>query len=102
MAFVAVWAFSLYVLFSPSPAGGGGPYGADKVVHALLFLLLAGTARLRLGARWPVLAGVLAYAGLSELVQALALAERSGDLLDLVADTAGALAGWSLARRWES
>ena len=94
-----MWAFSLYVLFWPSPAGGGGPVGADKVVHAVLFLLLAATARLRFGGRWPVLAVVLAYAGLSELVQAVALAERSGDLYDLVADGLGALAGWLLVGR---
>ena len=94
-----MWTGSLYVLFWPSPAGGGSPAGADKVVHAVLFLLLAATARLRFGGRWPVLGAVLAYAGLSELVQAVTLAERSGDLRDLLADALGAVAGWLLVGR---
>ena len=91
---------SLYVLFWPSPAGSGVTVpGADKLVHAGLFLLLAVTARLRFGAGALVLAAVLAYAALSELAQALFLVRRSGDLLDLVADTAGAVAGWVLMAR---
>ena len=46
-----------------------------------------------------MLAWVLAYAVVSELVQALLLTERSGDLLDVLADAVGAAAGWALARR---
>jgi hypothetical protein len=99
-AFAGVLVLSLYVLFWPRPAGADlGPPGADKAVHLVLFLLLAGSARLRFGAVWPVLGAVLAYAALSEVVQAVLLEGRSGDLLDLVADTIGVLAGWVLARR---
>jgi VanZ family protein len=91
---------SLYVLFWPDPAGAGvGIPGADKVVHAVLFGLLAATARLRFGGRSAVLAALLGYAAVSELVQALLLSRRSGDLWDLVADVVGAVAGWVLARR---
>ena len=91
---------SLYVLFWPDPAGGGSRLpGADKVVHALLFGLLAATARWRFGDRRGLLAAVLAYAAVSELVQALLLTERSGDLWDLLADAVGAVVGWLLARR---
>jgi VanZ family protein len=91
---------SLYVLFWPDPGGSGVSMpGADKAVHALLFAFLTGTARLRFGPGRPVLAGVLAYAALSEVVQALLLARRSGDLLDLVADVAGVALGWLLAGR---
>ena len=91
------------MLFWPSPAGSAVHLpGADKVVHALLFLLLAGTARLRFGAAATVLVAVLAYAVLSEIVQAELLTRRSGDLLDVVADGAGALLGWRVARRWAS
>lgn len=72
--------------------------GADKAVHVGLFLLLTGTAVLRFGARPSVLALSLAYAAGSELVQAAALAERSGDAWDLLADGVGAAAGWRLAR----
>ena len=91
---------SVYVLFWPSPAGAGVPVpGADKLVHAGLFALLAATAALRFGAARGVLVGVLAYAALSEGVQALLLAERSGDAYDLLADAVGALVGWQLVRR---
>ena len=93
-------AASLYVLFWPEPAGPDTGFpGADKVVHALLFGLLAATAAWRFGARRGVLAAVLLYATVSELVQALALSERSGDLWDLLADVVGAVVGWLLARR---
>ena len=93
---------SAYVLFWPSPAGGGVTVpGADKLVHAVLFLLLAGTAALRFGAVVAVLAVVLAYAVGSEVVQAVLLAERSGDAWDVLADAVGALAGWQLVRRRE-
>ena len=88
------------MLFWPSPAGGGlSVPGLDKLVHALLFLLLAGTAALRLGATPLVLTLVLAYAAGSEAVQAVLLAERSGDVWDVLADAVGALAGWQLVRR---
>jgi VanZ family protein len=89
---------SVYVLFWPSPAGSGVSVPAgDKLVHAGLFLLLALTSRLRFGSAARVLIAVLVYAALSEAVQAALLARRSGDLLDLLADAAGALAGWALA-----
>ncbi|MCW2607220.1 MAG: hypothetical protein JWO60_1913 [Frankiales bacterium] len=90
---------SLYVLFAPDPGGPEGPPGADKVVHLALFALLAATARWRFGRSTTILLLVLAYAALSELVQALALAQRSGDVLDLLADSAGAALGWAALRR---
>jgi hypothetical protein len=46
-----------------------------------------------------VLVLVLGYAVGSEVVQAALLAERSGDAWDALADGAGAVAGWLLARR---
>ena len=88
------------MLFWPDPGGSGVSVpGADKAVHALLFALLAGTARLRFGSARAVLAALLAYAVVSEVVQALLLVRRSGDLLDLVADVAGAALGWLLVGR---
>ena len=90
---------SLYVLFWPEQAGPAGPPGADKAVHAVLFGLLAATTRRRFGDRAVLLGLVLGYAAGSEVVQALLLPHRSGDPLDVVADTVGALAGWALARR---
>ena len=91
-------AVSLYVLFVPTTAGAAVPY-ADKVVHLLLFALLAGTARWRFGPSAVVVAAVVAYAALSEVVQAVALPTRSGDLADLVADLAGVALATVLADR---
>ena len=91
---------SLYVLFWPDPAGAGsGPPGADKLVHLLLFAGLATTACLRFGRTAAVVAAVAGYAAASELVQALLLSQRAGDLLDLVADLAGVALGSWLATR---
>jgi VanZ family protein len=92
---------SLYVLFWPDPPGSGVRVpGADKVVHAVLFGLLAATARLRFGPVRAVLGAVLTYAVVSELVQALVVAQRHGDLWDLLADVVGAVVGWLLVARW--
>ena len=91
---------SLYMLFWPDPGGPDTELpGADKVVHLLVFLALAGTARLRFGGAQAVLGAVLAYAAVSEVVQALVLSRRSGDLWDLLADVVGAALGWWAARR---
>jgi VanZ family protein len=88
------------VLFAPQPAGGGAlPPGADKLVHATLFAVLAGTALARFGRPAPVLVSVLCYASASELVQALFLPTRSGDVRDAVADAVGVGLGWLAARR---
>ncbi len=89
---------SLVVLFAPSADGTPTFPSADKVVHLLLFALLAGTTRWRFG---PALTGVglvAAYAVVSELIQGLALPGRSGDPLDVVADLLGVALGWLLAR----
>ena len=87
---------SLYMLFWPDPGGPDTELpGADKVVHALVFLALAGTARLRFGGAPALLVAVLGYAAVSELVQAFLLADRSGDVVDVVADLVGAGMGWA-------
>lgn len=96
--FAVLLLVSVYVLFDPDPAGSGaGPPGTDKVVHATLFALLTLTAALRWGARPAVLVAALLYGATSELVQGVALPDRTGDLLDLLADAVGATAGWLVA-----
>ena len=92
-------AFSAFALFRPTQAGPSLFEGADKVAHAVIFLLVAATTRWRFGARVTAAAGVVAYAVVSEVVQGALLAHRSGDPLDVVADLVGAAAGWELARR---
>jgi len=98
---VAVVVLSLVVLFAPhAPSEHVIPH-LDKVVHATLFLLLAGTTHWRFGDRLPLLATVIAYGALSEVIQGVALPSRDGDVKDALADAVGALLGWWLARRLE-
>ncbi len=88
------------MLFSPSTPNEGGVYGMDKLVHAALFAALALTTRWRFG-RGLLL--VLAYAGLSELLQNVLPIHRDGNVPDLLADTLGAVTGWWWgARGWEA
>jgi VanZ family protein len=88
------------VLFWPTD-GAEQPFpAADKVVHLVLFLLLAATARWRFGGALPALALVAVYAVVSEVVQGVALDERSGDALDVVADLVGAGLGWAVTGRF--
>ena len=90
---------SVYVLFWPRQGGATLFEHSDKVVHAVLFGLLAVTTRWRFGGRPALLAAVAAYAVLSEVVQGVLLPERSGDALDVVADLVGAAVGWAALRR---
>lgn len=87
-----------------APQGGGDPPfpNADKVVHLAVFFV---PALLALAARLPA-RGVVALLGVhavvSEVVQGVVLAGRSGDPLDVVADLAGvalAVAVWGVRRR---
>jgi hypothetical protein len=87
---------SLVVLFSPSTPSEGGLYGVDKVVHATLFLLLALTTRRRFGRGLP---WVLAYAVVSEVLQAVLPISRDGNVPDALFDGLGALLGWWIATR---
>ena len=100
------------VLFAPDPGGGAGrlPDVNDKVVHAVLFGLLAAAVLWwwpRAGRRPSrtaagVLAGLAVYAVGSEVVQDVLLAERSGDPLDVLADLVGAglvVGSWWVRRR---
>jgi hypothetical protein len=86
-------AVQLVVLYAPE--GGGPPLfpNADKVVHLVVFLVPVALALLA-GFRRSVV--VLVFAGqavLSEVVQALLLPHRSGDVLDVVADLTGVALG---------
>ena len=90
---------SLYVLFTPSSPGDGLFENSDKVVHLVLFALLAGTTRWRFGGSVALVLAVVAYAVASELIQGALLSSRSGDPYDVVADLIGVAAGWLVAAR---
>jgi lysylphosphatidylglycerol synthetase-like protein (DUF2156 family) len=88
---------SLAVLFAPGDDVPSAPPGVDKLVHLLLFAVLA------LSGRWAgIRAGVLvaalvSYAAVSEVVQGLSPLERSASVADWLADVAGVLVGLALA-----
>jgi hypothetical protein len=101
-AFAVALLVSLAVLFAPADDVPASPPGVDKVVHLLLFAVLALIGRWA-GARAGSLGVLLVvYAAVSELVQGSAALERSASVADWAADTAGVLAGlvaWAWAER---
>ena len=85
-------------------AGRGSVAGLDKAGHVFLFFVLGALAvgPVRARSRRPVLtvlAGSLLYGGLLEMLQG-ALGWRSAELLDLVADGVGSVAGVAVALWW--
>ena len=101
-AFVVAVLVSLAVLFAPASDVPAAPPGVDKVVHALLFLVLALTGRWA-GIRQSLLgAALVGYAVVSELVQGLTPLDRSMTVGDWFADVVGVVAGlalWALILR---
>ncbi|GAB78394.1 hypothetical protein SAMN05421595_0912 [Austwickia chelonae] len=89
----------LFVLYTPSPGGGGAPPGTDKIVHAVVFalpVLAAGAA----GAWWRWMAwAMVVHAPVSEIAQHVLLPTRSGDVWDVAADLTGVVAAAWLVRR---
>jgi hypothetical protein len=100
-AFAVAGLVSLAVLFAPADDVPAAP-GVDKVVHLLLFAVLALTGRWA-GARAGALGVLLVvYAAVSEVVQGVSALERSASVADWAADTAGVLTGlltWAWAAR---
>ena len=98
-AFAVAVLVSLAVLFAPASDVPSAPPGVDKVVHLLLFAVLAATGRWA-GVGWRVLGVLLvAYAGVSELLQSLDVLNRSTSVADWLADVVGmvlGLLGWQL------
>jgi VanZ family protein len=97
-AIVAV-VVQLAVLYVPrTPQVGTGALPVDKLAHALVFavpvvaLVAAGLPR-----AW-VVAAMAIHAPLSEVLQDVLLAGRSGDPTDVVADLVGVVIGAWLAR----
>lgn len=99
MTFALFLLAQFVVLYAPRvPSAGGGVPGLDKAVHLVVFAAVALTGLLSaLPERWliPLL---LAHAAVSEAIQHLMLPDRSGDAVDVLANAAGVLLGWALAR----
>ena len=82
-------AAQLSALYWPMVTSGPTVPGLDKLVHILVFAAPA-LAALMAGIGAPWVFGILVmHAPLSELIQHFALAHRTGDVLDVMADFAG-------------
>jgi hypothetical protein len=93
LPFVIAALLSVVVLFTPESGVPTAPPGTDKVIHTLLFALLAFTGLYARLAR--ILPLLVVYAGVSEVLQELITPlHRSGDWLDALVDVAGIGLGW--------
>ncbi|RAS61362.1 hypothetical protein C8D87_110313 [Lentzea atacamensis] len=87
---------SVVILFTPESGVPTAPPGTDKVIHALLFALLAFTGIYAKISR--ILPLLVVYAGVSEVLQELITPlHRSGDVLDALVDVLGIGLGWATA-----
>lgn len=102
LPFIVVVLISLVVIYIPGSGVPGSPDGTDKLVHLGLFFLLALTGRIAgIPTVWLGLA-LLAYAPISEVLQANLPINRDGNAGDALADALGVLTGLfagRLARR---
>ncbi len=101
-AFALAVLASLVVLFTPGDDELAALPGVDKVVHLVLFAVLAVTGRWTGVPARPLVLLLTAYAALSEVLQAVLPLDRSGNLADLLADLAGVVIGlitWAVLRR---
>ncbi|MBB5955813.1 VanZ family protein [Saccharothrix tamanrassetensis] len=99
LPFVTAVLLSVIVLFMPQSGVPDSPPGTDKVVHVLLFALLAVTGLVARLPRNALLAALVAYAAVSEVLQWLIVAlGRGGDVVDGLVDVLGIALGWLVAR----
>lgn len=91
--FVIAALLSVVVLFTPASDVPTAPPGTDKVIHTVLFALLAYTGLYaNISHILPLL---VVYAGVSELLQHLITPlKRGGDVLDALVDVLGIALGW--------
>ncbi|WP_086666721.1 hypothetical protein [Lentzea kentuckyensis] len=98
LPFVIAALLSVVVLFTPESGVPTAPPGTDKVIHTLLFALLAFTGLYAKISR--VLPMLVVYAGVSEVLQQLITPlHRSGDVLDALVDVLGIGLGWFVFAR---
>ncbi|MGW6936442.1 VanZ family protein [Lentzea sp. NPDC054927] len=96
LPFVIAALLSVVVLFTPESGVPTAPPGTDKVIHTLLFALLAFTGLYAKISR--ILPLLVVYAGVSEVLQqVITPLHRSGDVLDALVDVLGIGLGWAIA-----
>jgi uncharacterized protein YfiM (DUF2279 family) len=97
-AFAVSVLVSFAVLFAPPSDVPASPPGVDKLIHFTLFAVLAATGRWAGIGRGALATGLVLYAGGSELLQGTDLVDRDASVGDLLADSAGVVAGLLLWR----
>ena len=97
VAFATTATLSLVVLFAPGSDVPSSIPISDKIIHFLLFVSLAASGRSAGFAPPRLLVGLVAYAGVSEVLQTMLPINRDGDVRDALADTLGVVAGLGLA-----
>ena len=80
------------MLFSPG-SDTGAEVVDDKIVHGVLFAALALTSRLAAVGVVPLVIGLAAYAGASEVLQGVLPIDRDADPFDALADLVGVAVG---------
>ncbi len=89
---------SVVVLFTPASGVPTAPPGTDKIIHTVLFALLAYTGLYANISR--VLPLLVVYAGVSEVLQhVITPLRRGGDVLDALVDVLGVGLGWLIWSR---
>jgi hypothetical protein len=96
--FGGVLLLSAVSFFTPGPDLPQGPAVSDKVEHAAIFVALALTGRFAGIRPARLLVGLLGYAVLSEVLQAVLPIHRDGDWRDAVADGIGVVTGLAAVR----
>ncbi|MCL5435722.1 MAG: VanZ family protein [Patescibacteria group bacterium] len=101
--FACVFICSLVLFFAPIPAGPGGSWGLDKIVHLGIFaaLLFSGFIAFR-NSRAPLLFALLLYGPLVEVLQRYVFTYRSFDYRDMLFDFSGLAAGYLIYRAGKS
>lgn len=90
---------ALIILFTPASGVPSGFEHSDKIVHFVLFAALAWSSTVAaISPTWTAM-WTVAFAALSEVLQAALPLGRSGSLLDLFFDVLGAAAGLLVAAR---
>lgn len=88
-----------FMLFSPGSTVPSTLPHADKVLHLLMFGALAVSCRWAGVSVVATLGSLLVFAVLSEVLQAHLPINRSGNMLDVLADGVGIVCGLLLAQR---
>ncbi len=97
-AFAVAALVSLAVLFAPASDVPAAADGVDKLVHAVLFCVLALTGRWAGVGRRVLAGGLVGYAVASELLQGALPLGRTASVWDALADVVGVVLGLAIWR----